>query len=52
MLVEFVEEVPVDLGASLYIASNRTQSLHAPKGATTIAWLLWANSGSLAETAE
>jgi hypothetical protein len=52
MLVGFVERVSVDLGASPYIATNRTQSLHAPTVATTIAWLLCANSGSLAETAE
>jgi len=29
MLVAFVEQVSVDLGASLYIATSRTQSLHA-----------------------
>ena len=29
MLVGFVEQVSVDLGASPYIATDRTQSLHA-----------------------
>jgi len=29
MLVGFVEQVSVDLGASPYIATNQTQSLHA-----------------------
>jgi hypothetical protein len=32
MLVGFVEQVSVDLGASPYIATNRTQSLHALSG--------------------
>jgi len=36
MLVGFVEQVSVDLGASPYIATNRTQSLHA-----------WSGSGGL-----
>jgi hypothetical protein len=31
MLVGFVEQVSVDLGASPYIATARTQSLHALK---------------------
>jgi hypothetical protein len=29
MLVGFVEQVSVDLGASPYISTGRTQSLHA-----------------------
>jgi len=32
MLVGFVEQVSVDLGASPYIATDRTQSLHACNG--------------------
>jgi len=32
MLVGLVEQVSVDLGASQYIATDRTQSLHASSG--------------------
>jgi hypothetical protein len=40
MLVGYVEQVSVDLGSSPYIATNRTQLLHAPIAAALAPWPL------------